>query len=71
MIRDLVFMTHTEQITTAQNRTSGDFVAANPAGRKEPPPKKPPVKAPNKPKKPVGDPPPTRSPKRVTPLRDS
>jgi len=39
---------------------SDGFVMANPAERKEPPPNKPPIKSPKKPKKPIGDPPPNR-----------
>jgi hypothetical protein len=40
--------------------------AANPAKKKEPPSKKPPIKSPEKPKKPIGDPPTKTVPKRVT-----
>jgi hypothetical protein len=40
--------------------------AANPAKKKEPPSKKPPIKSPEKPKMPIGDPPTKTVPKRVT-----
>jgi len=39
---------------------SDGFVMANPSERKEPPPNKPPIKSPKKPRKPIGDPPPNR-----------
>jgi hypothetical protein len=55
---------------TAGERLSTDaildvFVTGKPAERKEPPPKKPPIKSPKKPNKPIGDPPSKKPAKRV------
>ena len=52
---------------TLQDRISDVFVTDKPAKRKEPPQKRPPIESPRKPKKPIGDPPSKRSPKRVAP----
>jgi hypothetical protein len=49
-----------ERLIRAQDPFLSGFVIANPAERKEPPPNKPPIKSPKKPKKPIGDPPPNR-----------
>jgi len=48
------------RLIRSQDPISDFVVTANPVERREPPPKKPPIKSPKKPKKPIGDPPPNK-----------
>ena len=65
MLKYPEFITKDAAVIPQQDPISDVLVSAQPMERKDPPPKKPPIKSPKKPGNPIGDPPSKKPRKRV------